>query len=80
MIRFIGLLCAACGLATTAAADSYVNGYYRGDGTYVAPHYRSSPDGSYNNNYGVAPNYNPHTGEFGSRQPTWNNRAPSNPW
>lgn len=25
-------------------ADTYVNGYYRGDRTYVQPHYRSSPN------------------------------------
>lgn len=30
--------------------DVYVNGYYRSDGTYVAPHYRASPDGDPTNN------------------------------
>ncbi len=29
-----------------------VNGYYRKNGTYVAPYYRSNPDGIKSNNYG----------------------------
>jgi hypothetical protein len=29
-----------------------VKGYYRKDGTYVRPHYRSAPDGDKSNNYG----------------------------
>ena len=59
-----------------AVADTYVEGYYRRDGTYVRPHYRSSPDGSYNNNWSVRPNYNPYTGQPGTRSPTWNDRNP----
>ncbi len=37
--------------AAIAKADVFVNGYIRGNGTYVAPHYRSSPDGNPYNNY-----------------------------
>ena len=40
-------------------ADTYVRGYTRKDGTYVQPHYRSSPDRSYNNNWSVSPNVYP---------------------
>jgi hypothetical protein len=29
-----------------------VNGYFKGNGTYVAPHYRSNPDGNPYNNFG----------------------------
>lgn len=32
--------------------DVYIKGYYRKDGTYVRPHYRSSPDKYKWNNYG----------------------------
>lgn len=32
-------------------ADVYVNGYYKQNGTYVQPHYRSNPDGYSYNNY-----------------------------
>ena len=38
-------------LSTTASADVFVNGYFKGNGTYVAPYFRSSPDGFTFNNY-----------------------------
>lgn len=63
--------------STEALADTYVKGYQRKNGTYVQPHFRSSPDKSYNNNYSVRPNVNPYTGRRGTRAPTFNNRAPS---
>lgn len=34
------------------AADVYVDGYYRKDGTYVRPHYRSAPNDNKWDNYG----------------------------
>lgn len=76
-------LLAVCGVALvllsgTAFSDQYVNGYYKKDGTYVQPHYRSSPDNSYNNNWNVSPNTNPYTGQQGTRSPTYNDRRPSN--
>ena len=41
------LALAAILLTTTVAAHAdWVNGYYRGSGTYVAPHYRTSANGS----------------------------------
>lgn len=39
-----------------------VNGYFRKDGTYVKPHYRSNPDGNPYNNYSFPGNTNPYTG------------------
>lgn len=66
--------------AGTAVADEYVNGYYKQDGTYVAPHYRSSPDSSYNNNWSVSPNVNPYTGAAGTRRPTLDDRPPNSGW
>ena len=50
-----------------AFADTYVHGYTRSDGTYVQPHYRSSPDGSFHNNWSTKGNTNPYTGEQGNR-------------
>ena len=44
-----------------ANAD-YVRGYVRKDGTYVAPHQRTSPDRNPYNNYNYPGNYNPNTG------------------
>lgn len=51
------------------AGGTYVEGYVRRDGTYVAPHYRSTPDSSYNNNWSTAPNVNPYTGRQGTNPP-----------
>lgn len=54
---------------TAASADTYVNGYYRSNGTYVAPHYRSSPDSSRLNNWSTQGNTNPYTGQQGTQNP-----------
>jgi len=35
----------------SSSSDVYVHGYYRKNGTYVQPHYRSAPDGIVSNNY-----------------------------
>ena len=48
-------------------ADVRVSGYYRKNGTYVQPHYRSNPDGNFYNNWSTARNLNPHTGEYGTK-------------
>jgi len=45
----------------------HVEGYTRKDGTYVAPHYRSAPDGSFENNWSTKGNTNPYTGEAGTK-------------
>ena len=64
--------------AISSAGDVYVRGHTRSDGAYVAPHYRSSPDNSYNNNWSTSPNMNPYTGSIGTSPPTWNDEAPRN--
>lgn len=56
--------------AMPAAADQYVRGYTRSDGTYVQPHYRSSPDSQQWNNYSTQGNVNPYTGQQGSQRDT----------
>ena len=48
-----------------AFADVYVDGYYRSNGSYVSPHYRSSPDSSTSNNWSTYGNTNPYTGAMG---------------
>ena len=50
-------------------ADVFVNGYYRNDGTYVQPHYRSNPDGNILNNWSTQGNVNPYTGKTGTVNP-----------
>ncbi len=48
-------------------SSSHVHGYYRSNGTYVSPHYRSGRDGYHNNNWSVRGNVNPYTGKSGTK-------------
>jgi hypothetical protein len=54
--------------STSAFADQYVHGYYRGNGTYVQPYYRSSPNGTVTDNFSYKGNINPHTGKVGTNR------------
>jgi len=47
--------------------DVYVNGYYRSNGTYVAPYHRSASNSTRSDNYSTYPNTNPYTGQTGTR-------------
>jgi hypothetical protein len=49
---------------TSFAQAGWVRGYYRSNGTYVQPHYRTNPDGNPYNNYSFPGNYNPNTGRI----------------
>lgn len=73
--------------ATAEARQVQVRGYVKDNGTYVAPHLRSSPDSSiYNNNSNLyqrpvptyqAPSYNnqaPHMNQFGNGNSYYNNQ------
>ncbi len=51
------------------ARDVRVKGYYRSNGTYVQPHYRTRPDSSILNNYSTKGNINPYTGRKGYKDP-----------
>lgn len=51
------------------AQDSYVGGYYRNDGTYVQPHYRSAPNNTPYDNWSSQGNVNPYTNSVGSQRP-----------
>ena len=55
-------------ITTVADADVRVRSYYRSNGTYVQPHYRSNPDGNLWNNWSTYPNVNPYTGVIGTRR------------
>lgn len=52
--------------ALANAADQYVNGYYRKDGTYVQSYHRSAPDDNFYNNYSSQGNTNPYKGKEGT--------------
>lgn len=66
MLAFAGLAAAP---PPVAAQDVRVEGYYRKNGTYVQPHYRSRPDGNTSNNWSTRGNVNPYTGKAGTKDP-----------
>ena len=55
MLTRIVLFLVVAFFASSAVAQTYVNGYTRKNGTYVAPHVRSSPNSTRSDNYGSAP-------------------------
>lgn len=55
---------------TSTMADQLVRGYVKKDGTYVEPHYRSSPNGQQWDNYSTKGNSNPYTLERGTQRDT----------
>jgi hypothetical protein len=54
-------------LTESAMSQVRVRGYFRKNGTYVRPHYRSNPDGNFYNNWSTKGNMNPYTGKPGTR-------------
>jgi hypothetical protein len=69
-IKRIALMSALAALAfgTVAhAGDTYTQGYYKKDGTYVAPHYSTAPNETKNDNYSTRGNTNPYTGTTGTK-------------
>lgn len=72
-IIIFGVLVALTPTALWAA--DYVHGYTRSNGTYVEPHYKTSPNNSTFDNYSTKGNVNPYTGAAGTVDPYY--RAPS---
>ena len=68
MKKIILSLIATLFLITSTLADTYVRGYYKSNGTYVQPHYRSSPNSATSDNWSTYGNTNPYTGERGNRR------------
>jgi hypothetical protein len=60
IVLFLVLLLAACASSKPLPPSDavHVRGYYRSDGKYVKPHYRSRPDGREDNNFGREPEFN----------------------
>jgi hypothetical protein len=56
-------------ISQTAQAADYVNGYVKKNGTYVAPHFKTSADSYKFNNYSTQGNVNPYTGSKGYVNP-----------
>ena len=68
MKKIILSLIATLFLITSTLADTYVRGYYKSNGTYVQPHYRSSPNSATSDNWSTYGNTNPYTCERGTRR------------
>ena len=66
LILTLALLC----VSNIATAQTRVDGYYKKNGTYVQPHYRSSADSTKSNNWSTKGNTNPYTGQRGTRNPS----------
>lgn len=82
-IMILTLIALAFG-ASELQAQTYVNGYYKSDGTYVQPHYRSNPNSTTLDNWSTKGNINPYTGEKGTKSaypsytsPSYNNNRRS---
>lgn len=58
---------------SSSNADAYVNvkGYYRSNGTYVAPHVRSNPNGLKYDNYGYKPSQGLYNSSYGTKGSSW---------
>ena len=46
----------------------YVKGYYKSNGKYVSPHYRTSPNNTVKDNWSTYPNVNPYNGKKGTKK------------
>jgi hypothetical protein len=57
---------ASPGTGSSSSSHS-VKGHFKKDGTYVAPHRATNPDGRFTNNYSTKGNVNPYTGKDGAR-------------
>ena len=73
----IAAMLGVLGFVNTASAQVRVEGYTRKDGTYVAPHYRSSPNDTKMDNWSTRGNTNPYTGQPGTRDPYGNSYGTS---
>ena len=69
VIMMIGLI-SVIGLNLNTAANALVlvDGYFKSNGTYVQPHYRSSPNSTKSDNWSTIGNTNPYTGKQGTRR------------
>ena len=71
LLTAVALVLLGFGAFTVDTADAAVRvrGYFRKNGTYVQPHYRSNPDGNPYNNWSFPGNTNPYTGKTATGNP-----------
>ncbi len=49
----------------------YVQPHFNSNGTYTQGHYQTNPNHTQLDNYNTRGNYNPYTGQFGTRTPRY---------
>lgn len=64
---FLALILSLTCCLLSAVGYTKVSGYYRKDGTYVRPHYRTLPNNNFYDNWSTKGNVNPFTGEPGTK-------------
>ncbi len=62
---FLLITCFFLNNLSAQKSDVFVNGYLKNDGTYIQPHFRTTPNNSMFDNYSTKGNYNPYTGKPG---------------
>jgi hypothetical protein len=62
-------------LSSQIYADTYVNGYYKKDGTYVEGHYKTTPHETNWGAYSTDGNTNPYTSNDGHRAKDYSSEA-----
>ena len=68
MMKTLVALLAACLTCSVAVGKpTATKAYVKRNGTYVAPHYKTTPDKTKNNNYSTRGNANPMTGKEGTK-------------
>ncbi|MDO8259930.1 MAG: hypothetical protein Q7T50_00340 [Candidatus Magasanikbacteria bacterium] len=85
MKKFLVSILIILGLTIIAGVSSkaeavYVNGYYRSNGTYVQPYYRSAPNGLRYDNYSYKPNQPRYNSSYYSCCRSSNWYTPSYTW
>ena len=65
--------------AQTNSNHVYVSGYYKSNGTYVQPHYRTAPNSTNRDNFSTRGNTNPYTGQPGYITPDSNTSSTYTP-
>lgn len=63
----VALMAAAAMGPTFAQKTTRVDGHFKKDGTYVAPHTRTTPNSTTLDNYSTKGNTNPLTGKQGTK-------------
>jgi hypothetical protein len=71
MTKFIALCLISCFfmISVSAKGSHNVKGYVKKNGTYVATHKQTNPNGTQRDNWTSKPNANPYTGKDGTKEP-----------